>query len=138
MSEVQLKGSLTIGAFDAAAYVSSIVYKRTRTSVTVPPTLGNIRESEKAGALKEAVELNFFSSVEAASLWATLYDALDTDAAELTFTGRLEDGVVGVDNPEFSGSFVILGVDTGVDVGSLRQQSQTYPVTAAGISKVTV
>lgn len=134
-NEVQLTGSLTIGAVDVADFVSSIVIKRTRSSVTVPPTLGNIREHEKAGALKEAVEINFYSSLAATSLWADLYDAIDTDSAELAFTGNLNSGATSADNPEFSGTFVVLGIDTGADVGSLREQSQTYPVTDAGIAK---
>lgn len=138
MSDVQLTGSLTIGGLDVATTVSSIVIKRTRNSVTVPATLGNIRETQKAGALQEAVEINFFSSLAAASLWADLYDAIDTDTAELAFTGRMNAGAVGADNPTFSGTFVVLGVDTGADVGALREQSQTYPVTAAGVTKVVV
>ena len=135
MSEVQLTGSLTIGATDFSDSISSIVIKRTRNSVTVPATLGNIREVDKAGSLKEAVEINFFSDLAAASVWADLYDAIDTDSAELTFSGNLDVGATGADNPEFSGTFVVLGLDTGADVGSLREQSQTYPVTDAGITK---
>jgi hypothetical protein len=137
MSEIQLKGSLTINSVDVAAYVSSFVIKRERTSVSVPATLGNLREVEKAGALREAIEIRFFSSLAATSLWAELYDAIDTDTAELSFSGRLEDAVVGTDNPEFSGTMVVLGVDTGADVASLREQSQTYPITSAGVTKAT-
>jgi hypothetical protein len=135
MSDIQLTGSLTINSVDVAAYVSSFVIKRERTSVSVPATLGNLREVEKAGALREAIEIRFFSSLAATSLWAELYDAIDTDTAELTFSGRLEDGDVGSDNPEFSGTMVVLGVDTGADVASLREQSQTYPITADGVTK---
>ena len=137
MSDIQLKGNLTLGATDVAAYVSSMVIRRTRNSVTRPATLGNIRETEAAGALKETLTITFHSSVAAASIWAELYDAIDTDDAELTFTGTLEEGAAGADNPEFSGTVVILGVDTGADVTSLRQQTQTYPITAAGITKNT-
>lgn len=135
MSDVQLKGNLSIGGTDFSASISSIVIKRTRASVTVPPTLANIRETEKAGALQEAVEINFFSSMAASSVWADLYDAIDTDTAELTFSGNLDTGGTDADNPAFSGTFVVLGIDTGADVGSLRAQTQTYPVTAAGITK---
>jgi hypothetical protein len=135
MSEIQLKGNLSIGGTDVSAFVSSMIIKRERVSVTVPPTLGNIREVQKAGALKEALEITFFSSTAAASLWADLYDALDTDSAELAFVGNLSDAATGPDNPEFSGTIVVLGVDSGAAVGALREQSQTYPITADGITK---
>lgn len=135
MSDVQLLGSLTVNSTDVSDHVSSMIIRRTRTAVTVPATLGNIRETEKAGVLKEALEINFFSSVSATSFWADLYDALDTDTAELSFVGTLNEGAVGPDNPEFSGTFVVLGVDTGADVGTLREQSQTYPITSAGVAK---
>lgn len=145
MSDIQLTGNLYIGTVtteqlaasgtDYSASISSMVIKRTRTAVTVPPTLANIRETEKAGALKEMLEINFFSGVDAASVWAELYDAIDTDSATLQFKGNLNSGPTGPDNPEFSGSIVVLGVDTGADVGALRAQTQTFPITAAGIEK---
>lgn len=134
MSEVQLTGNLSLGGTDYSSSISSMTIKRTRNSVTVPPTLGNIREVDKAGALKEALEITFFSSMAAASVWAELYDAIDTDSAELTFTGNLDSGATGADNPEFSGTIVVMGIDTGADVGSLREQTQTYPITIAGIT----
>lgn len=138
MSEIQLTGSLTINSVDVAANVSSFVIKRQRNAVTVPATLGELREYQKAGALTEMIEINFFSDMAATSFWADLYDAIDTDSAELTFSGTLNAGAVGVDNPSFSGSFVVMGVDTGASVGALREQSQTYPITVAGITKATV
>lgn len=136
MSDVQLTGSLTIDSLDCAEYVSKMTIRRTRSAVTVPATLGNIIEHEKAGTLKEVLELEFFSAMTAGLLWAKLYTALGTNSAEVAFTGRLNDGAQGPNNPTFSGSIVILGLDTGADVGALRQQTQTYPITAAGVTKV--
>lgn len=135
MQDIQLTGSLSLGGTDFSDSISSMVIKRTRASVTRPPTLGNIRETQAAGALQEALEINFFSDLAAASVWAELYDALDTDTAELAFSGEPDGGTAGADNPHFSGTIVILGVDTGADVGSLREQSQTYPITKDGITK---
>jgi hypothetical protein len=132
---IQLTGDLEIEGQDVSAFVHSMIIRRTRNSVTVPPTLANIREVTKAGALVESLEIRFHSSLAASSLWAELYDAIDTDSAELTFVGKLNPGAVGVDNPEFSGSFVVMGIDTGADVGALREQTQTYAITADGIDK---
>lgn len=135
MSEIQLTGSLTINSVDVSDQVSSFVIKRTRNAVTVPATFGLNTESEAAGALKESIEIRFFSSLSAASFWADLYDAIDTTTAELTFSGTLDDGAVGADNPSFTGTMVVLGIDTGADVASLREQSQTYPITRDGVTK---
>jgi hypothetical protein len=135
MSDIQLKGTMTLATVDVSAYVSSAVISRTRQSITRPATFGNIRQTQAAGALVETLTLNFFSSTAAASMWADLYDAIDTDTAELAFECTLNEGAAGPDNPEFSGTIVVLGVDTGAAVGTLREQSQTYPITAAGITK---
>lgn len=137
MSEIQLTGSLTINSVDVSSSVSSFVIRRERSAVTVPACLGNITEYEAAGALKESIEINFFSSHAATSFWADLYDAIDTDTAELSFSGTLDAGAVGTDNPSFTGTLVVLGVDTGGTVGALREQSQTFPITSAGITKAT-
>lgn len=136
MSDVQLTGVLTINSVNVAEYVSRMTIKRTRSSVTVPATLGNIIEHEKAGTLKEVLELEFFSPLTAGQLWAILYTAIGTDGATLPFSGRLNADAQGPNNPTFSGSIVVLALDSGTDVGNLRSQSQTYPITSAGVSKV--
>lgn len=135
MSDIQLTGNLSIGAIDFSDNISTMMLKRTRNSISIPATLGSNRETERAGSLKESLEINFFSSMAAASLWAELYDAIDTDLAELPFSGNLGPGATSADNPLFAGTIIILGIDTGAAVGTLRQQTQTYPITAAGITK---
>lgn len=151
---LQLKGNLKLGpedqstptVTDYSGAITSIVINRERSSVTIPPTLKDARETEKAGPLRESVTINFFSDVDAASIWAELYDAMDTDSAILYFEGNLNEGATGADNPQFSGYFSVLGLETGADVGTLREQSQTYPVyvgdvagpaTTTGVTKAT-
>jgi len=137
MSDIQLTGSLTIDSLDVSEYVSKFVIKRERNAVTVPATFGKLVESEAAGALKESLEIEFFSPMTAGQMWAKLYTAINTDTAEVTFTGcRMNTGAQGPNNPTFSGSIVIMALDTGAEVGALRQQTQTYPITAAGVTKV--
>lgn len=137
---IQLKGNLKLGptagtAVEFGASVSAFIIKRTRAGVTVPPTLATARGSQAAGALDEAVQIDFFSTTAASSVWAELYDALDTDSSELYFEGTLNPGAVSADNPKWSGKITILSLDTGAAVGALRTQSQTYPVTQAGLTK---
>jgi len=138
----QLKGNIKFGLvtanLDFSNFVTSLVIHRTRESITVPATFGTGRSSQVAGALAETLEINFFSSTDAASMWATMYDILDTDASELKWEATLNTGAVGPDNPKFSGTIVLLALDTGGTVGNLRAQTQTYPITPAGITKVIV
>jgi hypothetical protein len=140
---IQLKGNLKLGptpgtAVEFGASITAFIIKRTRASVAVPATLATGRESESAGALSEAVQIDFFSSTAASSVWAELYDAIDTDSSQLYFEGTLNPGAVSADNPRFSGYITVLTLDTGATVGALRTQSQTYPVTQAGITKAIV
>ena len=142
MSEIQLKGdcSLAPTGDTLVSYknnISSMVISRTRNAVTKPATLGTGREVTAAGTISETLTINFFSSTAAASLWAVLYDVIDLDEPVIDFEGVLNEGAVGVDNPSFSGSATLLGLDTGADVGTLRSQSITLPITAAGVTKAT-
>lgn len=145
---IQLKGSAefcpSVGGassgplVDYKNYISSLVVNKERSSVTIPATLGTGRETTKAGTLMESVTITFHSDLAAASFWGEMYDAISTDDAELYFEAVLNEGAVSADNPKFKGTIVVLTLETGADVGSLRQQSQTYPVTAAGITKSAV
>lgn len=140
---VQLKGNLKLGpsagtAVEFGASITAFIIKRTRASIAQPATLATGRDTMAAGALSESVQIDFFSSTAASSVWAELWDALDTDSAQLYFEGSLNPGTVNADNPRYSGIITILSLDTGIAVGALRAQSQTYPVTAAGITRAIV
>lgn len=138
----QLKGNIKLGpvtaSVDYSNFITSLTIHRTRESISVPATFGTGRATQVAGALGESLEINFFSGTDAASVWAMIYDIVDTDASELKWEATLNTGIVSADNPKFSGTITILALDTGGAVGSLRQQTQTYPITAAGITKVIV
>lgn len=138
---VQLTGLLKLGAdagtaTDVSAFVSKMIVHVSRSEVAIPATLANNTEGVAAGSFQYSLEIQFYSGLAATSLWAKLYTAALTDSAELYFEGQLNSGAVGVDNPKWSGKIVVLTVDTGADVGTLRQQSQTYKSTPAGFTKV--
>lgn len=140
MSNIQLKGACKLAPAgstleDYSFQITSMVISRTRNTVTEPATLGTGREVEKAGTLSETLTINFFSDLAAASLWAVLYDVIDLDDPIIDFEGNLEEGVVSADNPSFSGSASLMSLDTGNEVGSLRAQSITLPLTGDGVTK---
>lgn len=132
---LQLTGPITLGGTDYSDDVTSIIIRRRRAVVTSPATFGNAREVGAAGAISEEIQVNFLNHIAASRVWAELWDAIDSDNAELAFTARFTDGAVAADNPEFSGTCVITGVEVGGAVLQHNQQSWTFPVTAAGITK---
>lgn len=138
----QLKGNIKFGVVtastDFSAFITSLTIHRTRESITVPATFGTGRATQVAGALAESLEINFFSSTDAASFWAMLYDAVDTDTSQIKWEATLNTGITSADNPKFSGTIIILAIDSGGTVGTLRQQTQTYPITDVGVTKVIV
>ncbi len=142
MSNIQLKGAAKLAPtgdtlVDYSNQISSLSIVKSRNSVTEPATLGTGRESEKAGTKSEQLVITFFSDMAAASMWAELYDIIDSDDAILDFESTLNPGPVGVDNPSFAGSATLMNLETGADVGTLRQQTITLPITAAGVVKTT-
>jgi hypothetical protein len=140
---IQLRGNLKLGPSSGTAVefgnaITAFIMKTERESVTLPATLATGRASAAAGALTQMVQIDFFSSTAASSVWAELYDAIITDSAELYFEGTLNPGAVNADNPRWSGFITIMSLDTGIAVGALRAQSQTYPVTQAGVTRAIV
>lgn len=143
MGFIQLRGNLTVGpattgapSFDVADWVSEFRITSTRESVTIPATLG-LEMSTAAGARSDSMTITFHSDVDAAGFWAFLYDIIETDSSEMKFAGNFNDGVTSADNPEFSGTVVLLSLDSGNTVGALRQQTLTMPVVAGTLTEST-
>ncbi len=134
---LQLEGPITIATTDYSDEITSVIIRRRRNVVTDPATYGNARETDAAGAIKEEIQINFLNNRAATKVWAELWDAIDTDTAELAFTAQFDDGAVGADNPVFAGTMVVTGVEVGGAVGQHNQQSWTFPITAAGITRDT-
>jgi hypothetical protein len=142
MSTIQLGGNLQLGPVggplvDYSDYISQMIITTTREGINTPPTLGKPRGSVRPGAISETLEIQFHSDMAATSVWAELWDAIYTDDAELDFAGNLEEGATSVSNPHFVGTIVVMALNTGGQVGQLRQQSQTWPVTEDGVTKTT-
>lgn len=131
---VQLGGNFKLGptvgtAVDFSTKVMKMTLSLSRNTFTIPPTLGSPVESEGAGARKESLTIDFFSTSDAADIMRELYDAYLLDDPVLYFEGTLNTGAVGPDNPKYSGQIRVLNLDMyPSEVGALRTQSQTYPL----------
>ena len=134
---LQLEGPVTIGGQDYSDEITSVIIRRRRNIITSPATWGNSREVGAAGALQEEIQINFLNHYAATKVWAELWDAIDTDSAELAFTVRGSDAAIGADNPSFEGVMIVTGVEVGGAVMQHNQQSWTFPITDAGITKDT-
>lgn len=134
---LQLEGTILLGGVDYSDEITSLLITRRRNLVARPATFGNSRETQKAGTLTEELTINFINGTAAALVWAELWDAIDTDSAELTFSGTLTDAAIGADNPAFTGTCIVTGVSVGGQVGQYNQQTWTFPITEAGIVRDT-
>jgi hypothetical protein len=137
MPDVLLRGSLTLNAVDVSDWVTEFKISRTRDVVEVPATLGTGTKSRSAGAHDYTLSISFLSETAASSAWATLWDAMETDSAEIPFAGKLQDAAVSATNPSFAGTILVTALDTGGTVGSLQQSSHTYPIKAGTLVRTT-
>lgn len=139
MSVIQLKGNLTLTplgvtpALDVSDYVSTLIIHTSRELITVPATLG-LDSYQEAGATNDSLEIKFHSGVEAAGMWAMLYEAIRTPSSQVEFVGTFDEGATGPDNLEWSGTAVLPSLDTGAGVGSLREQTITLPIVAGTLT----
>jgi hypothetical protein len=67
---IQLRGNLKLGpsvgtAVEFGSSITSFIVKTEREVVTLPATLATGRASESAGAMKQMVQIDFFSSLAA-------------------------------------------------------------------------
>jgi hypothetical protein len=62
---------------------------------------------------------------------------ITTPSAELDFEGNFEDGATSADNPKFSGTAILLSLESGGTVGQLRQQTITLPIKAGTLVSAT-
>lgn len=135
----QLKGNLKMAVagepvVDISAYVSSMVLNTARESITVPAVLSTGQSSTVAGQTNQTLTITFHSGIEAADMWAQMYEIVTDDDALADWEATWDDGAVGPDNPQYSGTeadgnaAVLLSLDLGAAVGALRQQTITLPL----------
>jgi len=134
MSDIQLKGNLLAdpapgpAATNVSAFVSEFRVTTTRQGVTRPGTLATGASDTAAGLRDDALTITFFSSMAAADFWADLYAVISSASAELMFSGSMDEGVVNADNRKWTGTAVLLSLESGKKVGELREQTITLPI----------
>lgn len=139
----QLEGNIKFGTTAAntsfSAEITSLKVVRARNLVEVPATFFNAEPDQVAGTTSNMLEITFLGDPSAAStFWSMLYDAVDADLAELYWAATLASSVtVSATNPKFSGVAVIAGLETGAEVGTVRLQSQVFPIKAGTLAKAT-
>ena len=134
---LQLEAPITIGGTDYSDEIRRLVLRKRRNLVTRPATFGDNTEVQKAAALVNEITIELFNDVTAAAtgIARKLFDAASTDSAELAFTAKFVTAAVGADNPEFSGTFVVIGAELGGEINAYNRQQWTFPVTQAGFSE---
>ncbi len=140
---IQLGGTIKLGtssgtAVDYSSSVSQLTVNFTREMIEVPATFGLPIKSQSAGAEQDTLTIEFYSTTAAASVWHELYNAFKTATAQLYFEALYNAAAAGADNERWSGFCIVSTLDTVPAVGDLRQQSQTFPITSAGVTRATV
>lgn len=134
---LQSEGVIKFAGTDYSDEVVSFQINRTRTIVSGPATYGNKRATKAAGDLNEELVITALNEVAAASLVDELWTAIDTDSAEISFAGKFVDAAIGADNADYQGTCVVTGVTVGGRINQYNQQTWTFPITAAGITRDT-
>lgn len=136
---LQLEAPITIGGTDYSDEIRRLVLRRRRNLVTRPATFGDNTEVQRAAALVNEVTIELFNDVTAAAsgIARKLWEAAATDTAELAFTAKYITGAISADNPEFSGTFVVIGAELGGEINAYNRQQWTFPVTSAGFAEDT-
>lgn len=130
---IQLGGKLELGPvggplIDFSDNVTQFRLGIERNVVTRPPTLGDPTEVDLAGHRKGTLTIAFFSDIDATSIWAELYDTIMTDLSQFDWSGLWNPGVVGVNNRRYFGTATLMNLDTGNEVGALRDNEVSCPL----------
>lgn len=128
---VQLRGNLKLGAeaplTDVKDYVSEMRIIFARDEIEVPGTLGKPK-GKLAGDSEATLRIRLHSGFTVDSIWSILYAAIMTPASELLFEGSFDPGAISASNMQWEGTVVVLGLETGAEVGALRQQTLDLPI----------
>lgn len=121
-------GVLEIGATDFSDAITKVILQGTADEVEIPATLATPKTSRKGG-VKYQVQIDYLSNDKSGELFDTFWTALTSGDGELDFTVKLRDGAVGVDNPIWSGTMVVLSAALGGEAEGLSSDSITFPLT---------
>lgn len=130
-----LRGEFKAGA-DAGTAVSyksevtTVELMRDRDTIEFPATFGSDKSS-RAGTRENSIRINLINDVQATSLWAALWAAMDTATGELFFSVVYKDETVSATNPIFSGTMIVLASGIGGEASSLSTKSVTFPIKGA-------
>jgi len=127
---------IEVNNVELSDHVSSVEVSLEKDEIDTTNFSGDGRE--RAHGLKnDSFTLNFQQNYSAASVDATLYPIWDEES-EVTVKVRPRSSATGSDNPEYSGTCILLSYSPMAgDVGQLSTTSVTFHAQRDGISKST-
>ena len=129
MAWTQGRGVVKVGGTDYSTEITEVTFEFNKELVEIPVTFGTDEADADFGATSRSITFTFFTQFAAASFHEALRAAFE-GTGEATFDILMEGAVVGANNPRRTGTIVINSLETSGEVGSLRQQSQTYRIKA--------
>jgi hypothetical protein len=132
-TDLILSGTAIIGGVDCSAEVTLATIKGTVNDVVIPATMA-ADTSHAGGAQKYEIQIDYLSDdASTGLLFPVLWAALGSATKEVTYSIRLHPGAIGVDNPQYDGSFVVSAADVGGKEEELSTGSATFTCTAAPV-----
>ncbi len=122
---------------DVSTELPECQFEFSKETVTLPVTLGTDEEDYEGGAIERNLTLGFFTALSANSMHEKLRTAFE-GTGEVTFDVLLEGLTVGTSNPRRVGTILINSLNTGGEVGALRQQSKSYRIKPGTYVKASV
>lgn len=125
---------IEVDGTDFSDHVSSVEITLAKDEIDTTNFGGTGRERTH-GLKDDSFTLNFQQDYAAASVDATLYPLWDGET-EFTVRVRPTSAVVGANNPEYSGTCILLEYQPlSGDVGALSETSVTFPSQRDGIAR---
>jgi hypothetical protein len=115
---------------DFSAVTSNVTITETRQTITVPAVLSTAESDSAASEWSRSLAVTFHSTTAAATLHAVLRAAINTSTSLIDWEYIANDDAVSASNPRFSGQAMVVQLETGGEVGALRQQTITMPIKA--------
>jgi hypothetical protein len=118
---------IVVNAVDFTDHASSVEINVSKDDIDTTSFDGSGRE-RKAGLQDNSIVVNFQQDFAAGEVDATLYP-LWSDETEFTVAVRPRDAAIAADNPEYSGTCILLEyAPLNGSVGELSETSVTFPV----------
>ena len=139
----QKRGTCLLGLVTAnveyGSAVTMVKFNPAKEEQAIKATMLTGQTDVELGPESNTIEFGYYAALAASSLSGLLYDAWKNADGEVKFAIVL-DGTIAVsaNNPRHVGTFVVPTAPLGGNIGSLREESQTFTVKSGTYDRLAV